>query len=99
MPSSRPIAFLTDFGEDEFYAGVVRAVAAASAPSSQLIDLCHHLKPHDVRLASFVLALCMDYLPGDTVVVAVVDPGVGSARRALPTPGSTTATTTVSRGR
>ena len=83
MSFSRAIVFLTDFGEDEFYAGVLRAVAASIAPASPLIDLSHRLRPHDVRLASFVLALSFEYLPPDAVVVAVVDPGVGSARRAL----------------
>lgn len=83
MPASRPIAFLTDFGEDDFYAGVLRAVAASAAPASPLIDLSHGVRAHDVCLASFVLALSLDYLPRDAVVVAVVDPGVGSARRAL----------------
>jgi S-adenosylmethionine hydrolase len=80
---SRPIVFLTDFGEDGFYAGILRAVAASASPASLLIDLSHQLKPHDIRLASFVLALSLDYLPRDAVVVAVVDPGVGSVRRAL----------------
>jgi S-adenosylmethionine hydrolase len=83
MAASRPIVFLTDYGENGFYAGILRAVAASASPASPLIDLSHHLKPHDIRLASFVLALSLDYLPRDAVVVAVVDPGVGSARRAL----------------
>lgn len=83
VAGSRPIVFLTDFGEDGFYAGVMRAVAAAASPASPLIDLAHDIRPHDVRHASFVLALSLDYLPRDAVVVAVVDPGVGGARRGL----------------
>lgn len=80
---SRPIAFLTDFGDRGFYAGVLRMAAAVRAPSSACIDISHDIPPHDVRLASFVLALSFDYLPEDAVVVAVVDPGVGGVRRAL----------------
>jgi len=83
VSASRPIAFLTDFGEDDFYAGVLRAVAASIAPASARIDISHEVRAHDVHLASFVLALSFDYLPRDTVVVAVVDPGVGGARRAV----------------
>ena len=83
MPGARPIVFLTDFGEDGFYAGVLRAVSASTSPTSPLIDLSHDVPPHDVRLASFVLALSLDYLPRDAVVVAVVDPGVGGERRGL----------------
>ncbi len=83
MARARPIVFLTDFGEDGFYAGVLRAVAASASPASPLIDLSHQMHAHDIRQASFVLALALDYLPRDAVVVAVVDPGVGSTRRAL----------------
>ena len=83
MARARPIVFITDFGEDGFYAGILRAVAASASPASPLIDLSHQMHAHDIRQASFVLALALDYLPRDAVVVAVVDPGVGSARRAL----------------
>jgi S-adenosylmethionine hydrolase len=83
VPGARPIVFLTDFGEGDFYAGILRAVAASSAPASPLIDLSHAIDPHDVNQASFVLALSLEYLPPDAVVVAVVDPGVGGARRGL----------------
>lgn len=83
MAGSRPIVLLTDFGEADFYAGVLRAVLASSAPASRIIDLSHGIAVHDVDLASYVLALSFEYLPPDAVVVAVVDPGVGSARRGL----------------
>jgi S-adenosylmethionine hydrolase len=58
-------------------------VAAAAAPASRLIDLTHGIDAHDVRQASYVLSLSLDYLPADAIVVVVVDPGVGSARRGL----------------
>jgi S-adenosylmethionine hydrolase len=83
VAASRPIVFLTDFGRDDFYAGVMRAVVSASAPASRLVELSHGIDAHDVHQASYVLSLSLEYLAPDAVVVAVVDPGVGSARRAL----------------
>jgi S-adenosyl-L-methionine hydrolase (adenosine-forming) len=83
MAPARAIALLTDFGRDEFYAGVMRAVVAAASPASRVIDLSHDVPAHDVAAASFVLSLSIDYLPRDAVVVAVIDPGVGGARRAI----------------
>ncbi|MCI0452673.1 MAG: SAM-dependent chlorinase/fluorinase [Candidatus Latescibacteria bacterium] len=80
---ARPIVLLTDYGSDEFYAGVTRAVLAASSPASFVVDLTHDVPAHDVERASFVLARSFDYLPAGAVVVVVVDPGVGTARRGL----------------
>jgi S-adenosylmethionine hydrolase len=78
--NARPLVLLTDFGSTDFYAGVMRAVLASSAPSSPVIDLHHDIPAHDVNAASFVLGLAFDYLPPDAVVVCVVDPGVGTER-------------------
>ena len=83
MASARPIVLVTDFGHDDFYAGVMRAVVAAGSPASRILDLGHDVPAHDIAKASFVLALAFQYLPADAVVVVVVDPGVGGARRAL----------------
>lgn len=80
---ARPIVLLTDYGSDEFYAGVTRAVLAAASPASTVIDLAHEIPAHDVARASFVLARSLDYLPADAVVVVVVDPGVGTTRRGV----------------
>lgn len=80
---SRPIVLLTDYGSDEFYAGVTRAVLASSSPSSAVVDLTHDIPAHDVARASFVLARAFDYLPAAAVVVVIVDPGVGTARRGV----------------
>lgn len=83
MAAARPIVLLTDFGLDDFYAGVLHAVVAAGSPASRVFDLGHGIPAHDVAAASFVLALSFPHLPSDAVVVAVVDPGVGSARRGI----------------
>jgi S-adenosyl-L-methionine hydrolase (adenosine-forming) len=80
---ARPIVLLTDYGGDDFYAGVTRAVIAAASPASPVVDLTHDIPAHDVARASFILARSLDYLPRDAVVVVVVDPGVGTPRRGL----------------
>jgi S-adenosylmethionine hydrolase len=66
---------------DEFV-GVVKAVIRSIAPHVTVIDLTHEVPPHDVRAGALTLARTMQYLPSG-VVLAVVDPGVGSARRAV----------------
>ena len=81
--NARPIVLLTDYGATDFYAGVTRAVIAASSPASRVIDLQHDLPAHDISSASFVLARSIPYLPADAVIVVVVDPGVGTERRGL----------------
>jgi S-adenosylmethionine hydrolase len=80
---ARPIVLLTDYGSGEFYTGVTRSVLLAASPSSVVIDLTHDIPAHDVARASFVLARSLEYLPTDAVVVVVIDPGVGTDRRAI----------------
>ena len=91
--SPRTVFFLSDFGTEDEFVGVVHAVIAARAPGTTVIDLTHHIPPFDVRAGSHTLARAVPYLsPG--VVLAVVDPGVGTERRgiglrvALPSGGS-----------
>lgn len=76
------ISFLTDYGTDDEFAGVVRAVLRDLAPHAVVVDLTHGVAPFDVRAGSLALARCISYVPSG-VVLAVVDPGVGSARRAV----------------
>jgi len=79
----RPVFFLSDFGSEDPYAGVVRAVIHARAPGVPLFDLAHDLPPGDLRRAAYALFEAAPYLPEGAVVLAVVDPGVGSRRRAV----------------
>lgn len=81
--SARPLVLFTDFGSADFYAGVMRAVLASLSPTSSVLDLHHDIPAHDIDAASFVLARAFEYLPRNAVVVAVVDPGVGTERRGL----------------
>jgi S-adenosylmethionine hydrolase len=76
------VSFLTDYGLDDEFVGVVKAVLRDMAPHALVIDLTHGIRPFDVRGGSLALARAIPYVP-DGVVLAVVDPGVGTGRRAL----------------
>ncbi len=77
------IAFLTDFGESDFYVGAVKGVIRSIAPEVVIDDLGHQLEPYDVRRAAWNLYLAAREYPPGTVVLAVIDPGVGTERRAI----------------
>ncbi len=79
---SLPISFLSDFGTDDEFVGVVHGVIARIAPQSRVIDINHRIAPGDVRAGALSLLRAVQYLPAG-VVLAVVDPGVGTDRRAL----------------
>lgn len=76
------ISFLTDYGTDDEFVGVVKSIVRDLAPHVQVIDLTHAIAPYDVRAGSLALARSIPYVPAG-VVLAVVDPGVGTARRAV----------------
>ncbi len=76
------VSFLTDYGTADEFAGVVKAVICDIAPHVGVIDLTHEIPPFDVRAGSLALARCIGYVPTG-VVLAVVDPGVGTSRRAV----------------
>lgn len=79
---SGSVFLLTDYGQADEFAGVVRAVLARQAPGASLVDLTHDIAPFDIRAGALALARAVPHL-GPGVVLAVVDPGVGTARRAL----------------
>jgi S-adenosylmethionine hydrolase len=79
---ARPITFLSDYGYDDEFAGVCRAVIARIAPDARVVDLTHGIERHDVAQGAAVLANALPYTPPG-VHLAVVDPGVGSDRRAV----------------
>jgi S-adenosylmethionine hydrolase len=79
---ARPITFLSDYGLEDDFVGVCHAVMARIAPDARVVDLTHGLERHDVRTAAMVLRRALPFCaPG--VHVAVVDPGVGTARRGI----------------
>ena len=72
------ISFLSDYGLDDEFVGVVKSVIRSIAPDVAVIDVTHEMPAHDVRAGGLALARSAQYLcPG--VVLAVVDPGVGGA--------------------
>jgi S-adenosylmethionine hydrolase len=79
----RPVYFLSDFGLEDPYAGIVQAVLEARAPGVRVVHLAHGLPPGDLRRAAYALFEALPYLPPGTVLLAVVDPGVGTGRRAV----------------
>jgi S-adenosyl-L-methionine hydrolase (adenosine-forming) len=78
----RPITFLSDYGYEDEFAGVCRAVIAQIVPGAPLIDLTHGIARQDVRQGAIALANALPSCPPG-VHLAVVDPGVGSDRRAV----------------
>jgi S-adenosylmethionine hydrolase len=80
----RPIiAFLTDFGTRDHYAGTMKGVVLGICPDVTLVDISHEVPPHDVLAGALELAACYRYFPAGTIFLAVVDPGVGSGRRGI----------------
>jgi S-adenosylmethionine hydrolase len=82
--TERPIiTLLTDFGWGDGYIGAMKGVILQINPACRIIDLAHEIPPHDVMAAALVLEQTYSYFPQGTIHVAVVDPGVGGARRPL----------------
>ena len=81
MPA--PIAFLSDYGLADEFVGVCKGVMLGVDPAITVVDLTHELPPHDVRAGALALLRAVQYLPEGTIVLAVVDPGVGTDRRLI----------------
>jgi S-adenosylmethionine hydrolase len=82
MPRHETISFLSDFGHDDEFVGVVHSVIRELAPHAAVIDLTHAIPAFDVRAGALALARAVQYVaPG--VILAVVDPGVGTDRRGV----------------
>jgi len=77
------ITLLTDFGISDSYVAEVKAVLLSRALGAQLVDVTHQIPPGDVRAGQYVLDRVWHRFPGGTVHLVVVDPGVGTSRRAL----------------
>jgi S-adenosylmethionine hydrolase len=76
------VSFMSDYGTVDEFVGLVKAVIRDLAPHVSVIDITHDVPPFDVRAGSLTLARSIAYLPSG-VVLAVVDPGVGTSRRAV----------------
>lgn len=77
------IALLSDFGTRDHYAGTMKGVMLGICPDVTFVDITHDIPAHDVTDGALQLAAACRYFPAGTIFLAVVDPGVGSARRGL----------------
>jgi S-adenosyl-L-methionine hydrolase (adenosine-forming) len=77
------ITLLTDFGDRDYFVASMKGVILTINPNATIIDLSHHVPPHSVEDAAYLLKSCYRYFPEGTVHVAVVDPGVGTKRHSL----------------
>lgn len=77
------VTLLTDFGTADTYVGQMHGVIASICPAARVIDLTHAVPPQDVAIAGYWLRDAIEACAPGTVHVAVTDPGVGSARRAI----------------
>lgn len=77
------ITLTTDFGLSDHFAGVMKGVILSIEPRAGIVDITHEVKPFEIAEAAFVIAQAYCYFPKKTIHVIVVDPGVGSERRAI----------------
>src|SRR5207253_8780121 len=81
--SMTTITLTTDFGLADGYAGIMKGVIHNLVPHATIFDITHSVPPCDVQAADWVIDNAFTYFPTGSVHVAVVDPGVGSNRRAI----------------
>jgi S-adenosylmethionine hydrolase len=79
----RVVSFLSDYGLADEFVGVCKAVMLSLVPDLRIVDLTHDIPAHDVRAGSLALVRAAQYLPDGGIVLAIVDPGVGTERRLL----------------
>jgi S-adenosylmethionine hydrolase len=72
---------LTDFGLEDPYVGQMKAVLTSQIRDCRIIDLCHFVRPQNILQAAFFLEASFDYLPRQSLCLAIIDPGVGTKRK------------------
>lgn len=77
------IVLMSDFGLIDPYVGIMKGVIKTISPSSEIVDLTHDIPPLNILIAQFILKHSYEYFPDNTVFVCVVDPGVGTDRKAI----------------
>jgi S-adenosyl-L-methionine hydrolase (adenosine-forming) len=81
--SHRVISLLTDFGTQDGFVGILKGVILGINPGVSIVDLSHEVQPQDILTGALILRSAIAFFPPGTIHVAVVDPGVGSVRRAI----------------
>lgn len=79
----KTLTLLTDFGTQDAYVAMMKGTIATIAPQAQVLDITHQVPPQDLSTARFLWMSAFPYFPPSSIHVAVVDPGVGSQRRAI----------------
>ncbi|MDP2931532.1 MAG: SAM-dependent chlorinase/fluorinase [Chloroflexota bacterium] len=77
------VTLTTDFGLNDAYVAAMKGVILGINPQAKLIDICHTIQPQNIHQAAFVLSTAWPFFPKGTVHLVVVDPGVGSRRKAI----------------
>src|SRR5216684_1041588 len=84
LSSPKPIiTLLTDFGSQDYFVAAMKGVILSINPAAQIVDIAHEIQPQDIHAGAFNLLATYKDFPANTIHVAVVDPGVGSTRRAV----------------
>ena len=83
QPSAPVITITTDFGTEDGYVPAMKGTMLDICPEARFVDITHEISPQDVMEAAFVLRTAYPYFPDDAVHLVVVDPGVGTDRRAV----------------
>ena len=85
MQGERPplVTVTTDFGLLDSYVACMKGMILDIAPNCRMVDICHHVRPQDIRHGAYLLWSAAKLFPEGTVHVVVVDPGVGSERKAI----------------
>src|ERR1035441_766048 len=80
---SKVIGFMTDFDVKDDAVGICKAVMDGIAPGVRILDITHQSEPYNIAMGARLLAGSSPYFPKDAVFVVVIDPGVGSTRKAI----------------
>jgi S-adenosyl-L-methionine hydrolase (adenosine-forming) len=77
------VTLLTDFGTSDYFVGALKGALLSVNPAAHIVDITHEIPPHDIEAAAFTLLAAFETFPPATIHLVVVDPGVGSERRAI----------------
>ncbi len=79
----KTIALITDFGNKDYFVGVLKGVIKKINPEVEILDISNDIPSYNILSASFVIEKSFKYFPAETIFLVVVDPGVGSERKIL----------------
>ena len=83
MSRTAIITLTTDFGTNDHFVGAIKGVILEIAPDAQVIDISHAVQPFDILDGALTISQAYSYFPSGTVHMVIVDPGVGTVRRAI----------------